>query len=633
MQFSTLSTVLSDIESISSRTDITKELADFYTQIAAQAPNEIEPASYLMLGRIVPAYKSLEFNLSSKLIIRALARAAAALNDSQQEDLFGNTVAVGDRVDAVEQRFKELGDLGDLAQDILQEKEGYDDLTIQEVFTKLTQIAEYSGEGSQERKLTSLTELLHAVTPLSAKYIVRIIIGKLRLGFSEKTLFDALSWACTGGKDDSKQLRKAYQKKADIGLLASTYLTADDEAARAQVLDDYSVETGIPVLPALCQRLETMQDVVDKMGSVIAEPKYDGLRLQIHVHAADAEAVQAGKQPRVQGFTRNLEDVTEMFPELQQIPELMTVEEAIFDAEVIGFDPETNQLLPFQKTITRRRKHDVAEKASETPVRFYLFDLIAYDGAVLLDTPLQERRNALTEILPEKAQPTEQEALDIPAAQELAIITPYILSDDPAELQRYHNQQLAEDLEGVVVKRADSVYRGGRRGWRWVKLKEAEGKKGKLKDTLDLVVLGYYKGQGKRSQFGIGAFLAGVLGGPDDAHDAEHLTTIAKIGTGLTDDQFRELKRRCDEIAVDSAPSNFHVPRDLAPDVWVTHDLVVEIVADEITRSPLHTAGVALRFPRLERFRDDKEWNQATTYQELAGISQRDFQEIIAKDD
>ncbi len=636
MHFHTVATTLDTIEPISSRLEITEHLAQLYDQIAAAEPAAIQPASYLMLGRIVPAYKSLEFNLSSKMVVRAVARVAGAVEEGQQEDLFGSTAAQPAVVERVQQRFKEVGDIGDVTQEILQQRQAMETvadedytLSIQDVFDQLTDIAEESGNGSQERKLQGLATLLQQVSPASGKYIVRIIIGKLRLGFSEKTIFDALSWARTGGKDDSAAIREAYQKKADIGRLAHAYLLAEDEEARAAAIASYSVEVGIPVIPALCQRLETMQDVVEKMGTVIAEPKYDGLRLQIHVHAADAPDVVAGTQQRVQGFTRNLEDVTDMFPELQEIPSQLSIEKAIFDAEVIGFDPETNQLLPFQKTITRRRKHDVADTAAETPVRFYLFDLMLADDAVLLDVPLQQRREQLDEVLNASETDEAVAAEAAEAAEGTLVITPYITSDDPEALREYHNVQLAEDLEGVVVKRGDSIYRGGRRGWRWVKLKEAEGMKGKLKDTLDLVVLGYYRGQGKRSAFGIGAFLVGVRGGPDDSQDTETITTIAKIGTGLTDAQFRELKRRCDALAVDSAPAHVSVPSAVTPDIWVQPSLVVEIAADEITRSPVHTAGVALRFPRLERFRDFKEWQQATTYEELASISQREFDEIV----
>ncbi len=142
--------------------------------------------------------------------------------------------------------------------------------------------------------------------------------------------------------------------------------------------------------------------------------------------------------------------------------------------------------------------------------------------------------------------------------------TPYIVTTDPEELRQFHANQLGKGLEGAVMKQLDSPYQPGRKGWSWVKIKEAEGSRGKLKDTLDCVVMGYYAGRGKRTQFGVGAFLVGVV------NDKEELQTIAKIGTGLSDEQFRELKQRCQPLVVTDMPTNYLVHKNLMPDVWVS---------------------------------------------------------------
>jgi len=213
------------------------------------------------------------------------------------------------------------------------------------------------------------------------------------------------------------------------------------------------------------------------------------------------------------------------------------------------------------------------------------------------------------------------------------ISTKHIATSDPKEIQDFHGQQLGAGLEGVVMKQVDGVYQSGRKGWNWVKMKEAEGTMGKLSDTLDVVVLGYYRGKGKRTGFGVGAFLVGIR--DDTGNDegvstnlgsvstSDVLKTVSKIGTGLSDEQFAELKTKADALTTpqNEQPSNYDVPKELFPDVWLQPGLVVEIAADEITQSPLHSAGLALRFPRLVKFRDDKSWQDATTLSELRAIT------------
>ena len=166
-----------------------------------------------------------------------------------------------------------------------------------------------------------------------------------------------------------------------------------------------------------------------------------------------------------------------------------------------------------------------------------------------------------------------------------------------------------------MVKRANSRYVPGRTGWRWVKMKESEKAAAKLADTLDLVVMGYTRGRGKRATFGVGQFFAGVK-------DGGKIKTVTKVGTGLTDKQFKELSARLNKISVKEKPKNYEVDKTLEPDFWVTPELVVEIAADEITKSPNHTAGMALRFPRLIKFRDDKSADQITTLEELKELAE-----------
>lgn len=592
MQFATFAQYLEKLEQTPSRLDMTHQLAELYRQLD---PEEVDKATYLMEGRLVPEYESLEFNLSTKMIQRALARLlerhqSDASQPTTQTNLFGEEQS-DFFIEQVNARFKKIGDVGSVAEAIRASITAPDEnVSLLEIYRRLATIAELAGKGSQDEKVAGLVSLLEAVTPLSARYIARIIMGKVRLGFSTMTLLDALSWATQGDKSQRLLLEEAYDKQADVGKLAQTYLAAGNDEQRQQALDHYTVQNGVPVIPALAQRLDTAQDVVEKMNSVYVEPKYDGLRVQVHYHR--------GKPTKV--YTRNLEDMSHMVPELEQLEKSMHADSAILDGEAIGYDPQTDSLVAFQQTITRKRKHQVTEQAAAVPFRFFFFDVLEVDGKPLVDQPLSERKQRLATLFDDN---------------QTFRKTYYEQIDDPKKIRQFHKAQLVAGLEGIIAKQVDSQYRGGRKGWRWVKMKEEEGSRGKLSDTIDCIVMGYYVGKGKRSAFGIGAILVGII----DA-ETDMVKTVTKIGTGLTDEQFREMKQRVDQVATDKKPVNYEVPKELTPDVWANPQVVIEVAADEITDSPMHTAGVALRFPRLVSFRDDKDWEAATTVAEVIQI-------------
>ncbi len=593
MIFSTFAHYLQILESTASRIEMTKQLSELFLALDT---SELRVASYLLQGSLVPPYQSKEFQLSSKMLLKALARVTKTTTlQGHEQSLFGDmdTTTVELKLTKL---YKQKGDLGLVTAQWVANTQTT--LTVSQVFEKLWNIAGYSGAGSQDQKVVGVAALLDELDSLSAKFVVRIILGKLRLGFSVMTLLDALSWAVTGGKDHHSILEDAYQKKADIGALAEVYLEnkTESKADPESTLSAYSVAVGIPVVPALCNRLNSSKEIIEKMGEVLAEPKYDGLRVQVHYskHGFPDNPTQ-----KIRAFTRNLENVSEMFPELFQLENYVTADELILDCEAIGYDTTTGKLLPFQETITRKRKHGIEQAAEDVPMRFYVFDVLFRDSVGLINDPLRERKEVLDNIF---------------SNNEIFILAPVLQTKDPIVLREYHEQLLAEGLEGAVIKKIDSVYQSGRKGWHWVKIKEVEGSSGKLKDTLDVVVMGYYFGRGKRSQFGLGALLVGVLG----QNDA--VLTIAKIGTGLSEVQLGDFKQKCDELLMAKKPANYVVHQMLVPDVWVTPKLVIEVAADEITQSPTHTAKVALRFPRLISQRTDKNWTDATTVEELGAL-------------
>lgn len=560
MKFKELSQYLEKLEKTASRIEITKILSEIFNKTSTE---EIDKATYLILGKLAPNYKSKVFNLAERMMIQAIAQAF----DKKPKE--------------VREIYKKMGDLGDVTQSLSVSKGG--NLSVEDVYLRLEKIAADEGEGSQERKITEMAKLLSNLDPLSAKFVARIPIGKLRLGFSDKTILDALSWMKNGDKSAKAKLDSVYQVIPDVGLLAKQVKAK----GIAKATKSPSPEVGVPVLPMLAQRLKSPTDMVEKMGKVVVEPKLDGLRILIHY--------KSGKGGFVKTFTRNLNETSWMFPELKGIEKHINAQEVIIDTEAVGLDEKSEKLANFQTTMTRRRKHEIEEASSKVPIKFYCFDLLSRNGENYMNKPYLERRKGLEKTIKEGV---------------LFELVDYKVTDDPVEIDKINTRKQKEGLEGIMVKKLDALYVPGRTGWRWVKMKEAEDKHSKLADTIDCIVMGYSRGKGRRAQFGVGQFLVGV-------RDGEKIKTISKVGTGLTDEQFKELNNRLEKISGDKKPKEYEVHKNLEPDFWVTPKLVVEIAADEITKSPSHSAGLALRFPRLIKFRDDKGVSQATTLSEF----------------
>jgi DNA ligase-1 len=560
MKFREFAEYLEKLEKTPSRLEITSILTDLFKKTSS---NEIQKTVYLTLGVLAPNYEGVLLNLAEKMVLRSIS------------------LAYSKDIESVTKLYKEMGDVGNVAE-LLAKNDGRkvkSELTVLDVYEKLLEIAKDNGAGSQDRKIEKMSYILTRVGPLSARFVARIPVGRLRLGFSEKTVVDALA-----GHDPKiqKEIEAAYNIRPDIGFIAKLVKEGNLKAAKPVV--------GVPVVPVLAARLNSTSEMIKKMGDVSVEPKFDGLRIFIHFRRKDNF---------IRIFTRNMNAIPlDTFPELKEVGKFIKADEAILDSEAIGVDEKREMFLDFQKTIQRRRKHDIAKNSTEIPLQFQVFDIVLFNGKSLIDTPYIERREILKKAV---------------TSGSLLRIDENTITSDPEVIKKMHAKYLSMGLEGVVVKKANGGYVSGRTGWNWVKMKEVEGKNGRLSDTVDCVVMGYSVGKGKRSGFGIGQFLVGVK-------DGDIYKTVTKVGTGLTDAQFRELNTRLKKLSSREKPKEYDVDKDLTPDFWVIPSLVVELAADEITVSPKHTAGLALRFPRLINFRDDKEANQSTTIEELKAI-------------
>lgn len=590
MTFKRLSECFQQLESTTLRLKITEILANLFKECSDK---EIDKICYLSLGRLLPSYQGLEFQMAEKMMEKAIAK------------------AFGLEVERVAKEMKKVGDLGVVAEQLkiqnskfkiqslletMEDKPRRGDWSVLEVYERLMEIAKESGEGSVERKINKMAVLLSDLDSLSVRFVVRMPLGKMRLGFSEMTILDALSWMIAGNKSLRKELEDAYNVEADVGEIAKIA----KEKNPLEKIKKIKPKLGTPILPALAQRLPTVEEMLEKMGGKVAiEPKYDGERLQIHFKK-EKDGVM------VKIFTRNLENVTHMFPDIVEAAgKEINAREVILDSEGVGVDAKTGKFVSFQETIKRKRKHGVEETAKEIPFCCFVFDVMYKDGESLLKTPFLERRKILEKIVSFK--------------NKTLVLTPQIITDSPEEMRKFHEEQIKKGLEGAMVKQISAFYEPGRRGFVWVKYKQEETKKGGgLADTIDGIVMGTYRGRGKRASFGVGAFLVGVRKG-------EKVVTVSKIGTGLTDDQWKEMGRRTAKLKVKEKPEEYEVDKNLVPDFWLRPELVVEIKADNITKSPVHTAGLALRFPRLVRFREDKTAEQVTGLEEVLELFKMQF--------
>lgn len=584
MLFSVFSSYLAKLEKTASRNQMTEILAELFKRCSAR---EIDKVCYLSLGQLAAKYKGIEFNMAEKMMVRAL------------------TLLVNQPENEIEKIYKKTGDLGEVVFKLKVSVKN-SKLDVSGVYQALYTIAQEAGEGSVERKINKMAKLLLELDPLSAKYVARIPVNKLRLGFSDMTILDALSWMKTGDKSLRPVLEQAFNVLADIGKIAKIF-----SLRGLKGLKSLRSEVGVPIRAALAERLPNPEKILEKMnGRCAVEPKMDGFRMQLHLdkgrkfklkEEANLGLFEGRNQFFVRIFSRNLENMTYMFPDIVEAAQKLAVKKVILDGEAIAFNPKTGKFLSFQETVQRKRKHGVGKKAKEIPLKVFVFDILYLDGKTLLAKPFKERRKLLEKVL----QKSKGEEWRI-------ILTPQKIVTKVEDFKIFFNEVVTEGLEGLMAKKLEAVYQAGARNYNWVKFKAAM--KAELADTIDCVVMGYYRGRGKRSKFGIGAFLVGIL-------DKGEFLSVSKIGTGLTDNQWKKMYKSLRGLKVQNKPKEYKVDKNLYPDVWCQPRLVVEIEADTITKSPIHTAGLALRFPRLKRLRDDKDPWQATSLKELKKLA------------
>lgn len=587
MLFSKLSRYLQKIEATDSRLDMTKQLAALFKESEA---NEIDKICYLVLGRLVPKFVGLELQLAEKMMVRVIAQVVKT-SEKRVNDVFKNT-----------------GDLGEVFYTFAKQNPDLvtnKNLSISNVYERLVAIAKQAGIGSQERKVQGMVNLLQSVSSLGGKYLVRIPLQKLRLGFSDMTILDALSWMETGDKSLRAELEHAFNIRADIGQIARLL-----KEKGLKTLKGLTPETGTPIRPALSTPLLSKEEILERMDdSTFLEPKFDGFRVQVHIDKSKVSdeveeetpaLFEETKKAFVRIFSRNLDSTTHMFPDLVAAAQDLPVNSAILDGEAVAVDPSTGKLLDFQETVKRKRKHNIDQVKEEIPLQVFTFDILYLNGVSLVNTSQKDRRTFLEKVFKKVRK-------DSPF-----VLTEQRLVSDPDSFEDFFAEVAKEGLEGLMAKKVEAPYRAGKRDFTWVKYKVAM--QSELADTVDAVVMGYFKGEGKWAKLGLGKVLVGI------PHDGK-IYSLSKVGSGFSEEKLKEMLKRCEVSKVKKMPKNYVADKTLIPDVWVKPEILIEIRADSISRSPIHETGLSLRFPRFIKFRDDKDVTEATTLEQVKQLA------------
>ncbi|HTT45430.1 MAG TPA: ATP-dependent DNA ligase [Thermoplasmata archaeon] len=575
MRFADLCDVFARLETTSKRLEMRAALVGL---IRPLRPPELGRVLYLAQGLLRPEYEGVELGMADSLARRAVATAAHCEE---------STVA---------RRTKESGDLGTTTGELLEgvrRLEEVSPLKVAEVYDELFRIASAKGPGSQEVKVGILSDLLVRSTPLEGKFIVRFVLGTLRVGVREMTILDALAEAFADGTEAARQkIEAAFNLSSDLELVSSALVKNGLDG-----LSEVALEVGRPMRAMLAERARTLADVLKRMdGRAAFEYKYDGLRVQAHIP----------KSGPVRLFSRRLEEISAQFPELvEELPKAVRSVPAILEGECVPIDPDTDEIQPFQQVSRRRgRKHDLDRVRDEVPVCLFAFDVFLLGGTAVYERAFPERRALLEKAL----SPTERVRL---AVQQVV--------SNVEEAQTFFDEAIAAGGEGVMAKSLaeGSGYRAGARGFWWIKYKReyATG----LSDSIDGVVVGAFQGRGRRAGR-YGAFLLAVYD-----PKADRFESFCKVGSGFDDAQLAEMPGRLQRFEVPERPLS--VVTGVTPDQWVRPEVVLEVRGAELTLSPVHRAalgairtgaGLALRFPRFTgRVRTDKSATESTTTEEL----------------
>jgi DNA ligase 1 len=564
MDYEKLAELYHKIESTSKRLEKTEIIATFLKNCQKE---DLKKVIYLLQGRVFAQGDERKLGMSSKLLLKSIVQST------------GNTTQEVERV------WRDEGDLG-LALEKLAKKKKQNTLfskklTLKKVVANIQKISSLEGAGTVNKKVGLVSELLSGASPLESKYIIRTVTEVLRTGVGNSLIRDSLIQAFYPEYKELKEDREAYKKVVE--QIQHAVDVTSDFGELAQILkekgfkglEEISLVVGKPIKVMLWPKAQNIEEGFELLGKpTVIQPKLDGFRVQIH-----------RKKDEINLFTRKLENVTKQFPDVVKIvKECVMSKEVILDSEVVGINLENGRMLPFQDISQRiKRKHGIEAIIKKLPVEIYVFDVIELNGEDVINTPLEERRKKLKAIIK-------------PKTNKLQLIDQLVTSD-LKKAEKYYQDCLDKGLEGVMMKKVGSIYKPGRRVGDGVKVKP-------VMEALDLVIVAAEWGEGKRAKW-LSSFTVACQNGNE-------FKTIGKVGTGIKEKTeegvtFKELTDELKKIIIEEKGKT----------VKVKPKIILELMYEEIQKSPSYSSGYALRFPRVHRLRPDKALSEIATNHEI----------------
>ncbi|MBU4308850.1 MAG: ATP-dependent DNA ligase [Nanoarchaeota archaeon] len=539
------------------------EKIDILSKFLKQLSEKDKDVLYLLLGEIYPEYDERRIGISNQIAIKALSK------------------ATGIESKKIVAEWKAIGDLGKVAEKFTLHKKqstlhSYC-LETEKVLENLRKLPELEGKGTVGKKLGLITELLTSADPIEAKYLIRTLIGDLRMGVQESTIRESLAVAFFK-KEDSSKVQLAIDKSNDVAIVFEIC-----KKGKLKDLEKINLEVGKPIKAMLAQKAKDIEDAFRQLGKPLAiEYKYDGFRLLIHK-----------KNNKVSLFTRRLENVTKQFPEVEQyIRDFIKGDSFILDSEAVGYDKKTKKYTDFQAISQRiRRKYNIGDLQKKLPVEVNIFDVLYYNGKSWLEEPFEKRRKLIEKIITKHPYKL--------------IYSRFKKTSSKKEIEEFYKQALKNNQEGIMLKNLDAGYKPGRRVGHMLKLKPET-------NELDLVITGAEWGAGKRGGW-LSSFILSCRKG-------KKFLEIGKVGTGILEKETEDNKITFENLTNILKPL---IVKEKGKSVTIKPKIVVQVHYQDLQRSPNYESKWALRFPRITLLREDRGVFDIASLEEI----EKDFKE------
>jgi len=547
MDYKELVKVYEELEKTSKRL----EKRDIITRLLKEVKEEeLDKVIYLLQGRVFANFDERKIGMSSRLILKVISKVS------------------GESVSEVEKKWKKIGDLGKIGEILIEKKKqttlrGFSKLSVEKVFNNIRKLEELEGEGTVEKKVDLISELLANASPVEARFIIRTVLEELRIGVAEGVLRDAIALAYD---TDVNEVEKAFDVLVDYAEVA--------KRAKEKRLDNLKLIIGKPFRVMLAIKVENIEEAFEDVGKpALWDYKLDGFRVTVHKN-----------NDEIKLFTRKMEEVTKQFAEvLPIIRENVKAKKCILDSEFVGYDVKTKKYLPFQKISQRiKRKYDIEKIGKEFPIEINVFDVLNYEGKDIKNEKQIERRELLEKIIKEK--------------EKKIVLTKKLITDDVDKAKKFFEQSLKAGNEGLIAKKLDAIYQPGRRVEGWVKLKS-------VMENLDLVIMEAEWGEGKRAK-ALSSYKLGCKFGNKFLEVGKASTGVKEKAEGLT---YNEITKKLKKL----------ITHEKGKIVKVKPELIVEVEYEEIQKSSTYNSGYALRFPRIIRLREDKPISEIASLKQI----------------